>query len=326
MSSQSGNPIANTKQFIWDGTGIVEERDANNVTTRRYYAQGEQRITNGTATNFYYTRDHLGSIRELTDGSGAVRARYDYDPFGVTTKVSGDLEADFGYTGHYRHAASGLYLAPYRAYDPTIGRWLSRDPIEEAGGLNLYGYVENNPLNLVDPLGLDPGDPFDSPDAAARDALTHVNPMSILRNREYGGTIYQSPNGSYSWTRPVGGAGDRVNPLLSFPPRGAMLVVDYHTHGDYSKPSFIIPLLGLLGPPVRCEAADDAYGSDRFHGSDYAIYNALARNPAGVRTPRRLDALPYQIPISPGEYFGYLGTPSGRFLKYQASTGSTTGL
>ena len=49
---------------------------------------------------------------------------------------------------------SGLYLAPYRAYNPTIGRWLSRDPIGEHGGLNLLAYVSNNPLNRFDPLGL----------------------------------------------------------------------------------------------------------------------------------------------------------------------------
>ena len=47
-----------------------------------------------------------------------------------------------------------LVLAPYRAYDPELGRWISRDPIEEAGGLNLYGYVGNNVVNAVDRLGL----------------------------------------------------------------------------------------------------------------------------------------------------------------------------
>src|SRR5258705_10932475 len=68
-------------------------------------------------TNYFFTRDHLGSVREMTDGAGAIRARYDYDPYGRRTKVSGDLDADFGFTGHYVHAPSGLYMALFRAYD-----------------------------------------------------------------------------------------------------------------------------------------------------------------------------------------------------------------
>src|ERR1700738_1676589 len=58
------------------------------------------------------------------------------------------------------HARSGLYLAPYRAYNPSIGRWLSRDPLGEKGGLNLYAYVGNDPVNRVDPFGLFPRGPW----------------------------------------------------------------------------------------------------------------------------------------------------------------------
>lgn len=151
---KTGATITSTKQFVWIGNRIAEERDGSNVVTRRYFANGEERIGGTGAGVYYYAKDHLGSIRELTDGAGSLRARYDYDPFGNTTKVSGDLSLDFGYTGHYRHAASNLYLAPYRAYDPSIGRWINRDPIGERGGLNLYRYAENNPTNLLDPLGL----------------------------------------------------------------------------------------------------------------------------------------------------------------------------
>lgn len=76
---------------------------------------------------------------------------------GLDTLSSGQgasLFPDFAFTGHYYHARSGLYLALYRAYNPSLGRWLSRDPIGEAGGINLYGYVRNQPLFRVDPLGL----------------------------------------------------------------------------------------------------------------------------------------------------------------------------
>jgi RHS repeat-associated protein len=145
--------VSSTKQLVWipGDTQPSEERDASNSVTKRYYPQGMQ----VGSINYYYTRDHLGSIRELTDSSGTVQTRYDYDPYGRRTKVSGDLDADFGFTGHYFHQASALHLALYRAYDADLGRWISRDPIGEQGGINLYDYSFNDPLNNVDPSGLD---------------------------------------------------------------------------------------------------------------------------------------------------------------------------
>jgi RHS repeat-associated protein len=76
------------------------------------------------------------------------------DPFGRRTKVSGSIDCDFGFTGHYWHATSGLYLSPTRAYDPNLGRWISRDPSGESSGINLYAYCSGNPISLTDPTGL----------------------------------------------------------------------------------------------------------------------------------------------------------------------------
>jgi len=106
------------------------------------------------STNYYYSKDHLGSIRKLTDSSGAVQVRYDYDAYGRLTKVQGDLDSDFTYAGYYNHSASGLYATLNRLFDPNLGRWISRDPIEEIAGSNLYRYVSSNPVNFLDPLGL----------------------------------------------------------------------------------------------------------------------------------------------------------------------------
>jgi RHS repeat-associated protein len=81
------------------------------------------------------------------------------DPYGRTTLVSGSNLATFQYTHDYYHATSGLNLTKYRAYDPNTARWLSRDPLKNAEmrlGPNLYEYVKNDPINLVDPLGLCP--------------------------------------------------------------------------------------------------------------------------------------------------------------------------
>ncbi len=150
---KTGATVTSQPRYLWHGMAIAEERDASNVVTRRFFAEGEQ-VVSAPAVNRCYERDHLGSVQAVRDATGAVRARYDCDPYEVRRKLSGDLEAAFGYTGHWQHAPSGLALAPYRAYDPEMGRWLSRDPIGEKGGLNLYGYVGNDPVNGIDPLGL----------------------------------------------------------------------------------------------------------------------------------------------------------------------------
>ncbi len=142
------------RDLIWDGLSLIESRDTSGEV-RKYYGHGEEREVPGSdVQRLRYTTDHLGSIRELVDGAGTVLARYDYTPYGERTKRPGDLDCDFGYTGHYTHEASGIILAPYRGYDPTVGRWLSRDPIEEDGGINLYGYVGNRLFSTTDPLGL----------------------------------------------------------------------------------------------------------------------------------------------------------------------------
>ena len=90
----------------------------------------------------------------MTDATGTVITRNDYDPHGRLTRVVGTQDSRFGFTGHYHHAASGLALALYRAYDPALGRWLSEDPARFIDGPNLFSYVGQNPLRYIDPLGL----------------------------------------------------------------------------------------------------------------------------------------------------------------------------
>ena len=119
-----------TRRWVLDGAEIVEERAADGTTVqRRFYPEGEQRLGGADAGSYYYSRDHLGSIREVTDSTRTLRARYDFDPYGQREKLSGNLDCEFGFTGHLTHEATGLVLTLYRAYDADTGRWLSRGDI-----------------------------------------------------------------------------------------------------------------------------------------------------------------------------------------------------
>ena len=144
--------VTTDTRFLWCGEELCEERDSTGATTtKRFFPQGEQQGID----NSFYTRDHLSSIRELIDDTGAIRARYDYDPYGRTNKISGDKDTTFRFTGHYFHNASELELSLFRVYDPSTSRWMSEDPIGFLGGPNFFAYATNRPSSAWDPYGLD---------------------------------------------------------------------------------------------------------------------------------------------------------------------------
>jgi RHS repeat-associated protein len=150
---KQGGSVTSDKAYTWAGTTRVLEHDnatSGSPASKQYFAQG---VVDGGQT-YYYAADRLRSVRQLVDGSGAIRAQYSYDPYGNRTRSEGDQDADVGYAGYFWHAPSGLALTMHRAYDPGQGRWLNRDPIGEPGGSNLYAYVGGDPVNAIDPSGL----------------------------------------------------------------------------------------------------------------------------------------------------------------------------
>jgi RHS repeat-associated protein len=141
--------------LLWCDAELCELRDDSGASVlRRIFPQGES-LTSGITTKYYFTKDHLGSIREALDPTGSVVSRYTYRPFGSQTPILDGFKPASGFAGYFEHRPSGLNLAVYRALNTDIGRWLSRDPLQEKAGFNLYSYVKNKPLLVTDPLGLD---------------------------------------------------------------------------------------------------------------------------------------------------------------------------
>lgn len=110
--------------------------------------------------HYYYTCDAVGNITALMDTNRAVVASYFYDPFGNLLASTGPMAGQnlYRFSSKEYHPLSGTYHYGRRYYDPNLQRWLNEDPLGESGGINLYGFVGNNPLSLIDPWGLSDDD------------------------------------------------------------------------------------------------------------------------------------------------------------------------
>ena len=128
-------------------------------------------IVKGVSDTFRIISDDLGSVRLVVNTStGIIRERIDYDEFGnITLRQEFDAAGvlvpgaepfqPFGFAGGLYDPDTGLTRFGARDYDAQIGRWTTKDPIRFGGGdTNLYGYVLNDPINFIDPLGLFPGE------------------------------------------------------------------------------------------------------------------------------------------------------------------------
>jgi RHS repeat-associated protein len=117
--------------------------------------------SNPPPTSFAPCYDGNGNVTELCAlSTSTVSARYEYSAFGETITVDGSAIADsnpFRFSTKYEDRETGFYYYGYRYYAPETGRWLSRDPIGEKGGVNLYGMVGNDSVNSLDVLGLETG-------------------------------------------------------------------------------------------------------------------------------------------------------------------------
>jgi RHS repeat-associated protein len=150
---------------------ILEERKVYPNQTYQYYFLYDHGYYDGASnSNVYWYRDHESSVREAANSQGLIMDHFGYDPYGrMNLPASKTSIPFFGFAGMLYHEDHAINLASYRAYDPDLGRWLSPDPIEESGGLNLYRYCSNDPVNYIDSLGLCPERGFVGKEGQNRD-------------------------------------------------------------------------------------------------------------------------------------------------------------
>jgi RHS repeat-associated protein len=150
------SPAGATTIYVYDGSNIEEELNADGTLGERYtYGPGvdEPLVGQRQPKIFFYEADGLGSITSLTDPTGAVAATYTYDSFGFLTNSTGSATNWFRYTARQFDSDTALYYYRARYYDPTVGRFISEDPIGFLGGPNFYRYASNRPTHFADPYG-----------------------------------------------------------------------------------------------------------------------------------------------------------------------------
>jgi RHS repeat-associated protein len=220
--------------------------------------------------------DHLGTVRDLVDNSGAVVNHITYESFGnVVAQTHPAVTSRFLFAGREFDMETGLYYARARYYDPKLGRFLSEDPLRFLAGTNLYRYVHNNPVSRIDPRGTQDenpdGDPLPTEDQSAGGSMSTPEvpaegPMSTPEAPFYG------------WSQPA----DQPEQRQQAQPQ--------------SDPTIIWETLGLLA---------SGFGL-LWIGIQMAIRSSAAEIAKGLRSP---IGLPPGVPAEPPPSFTPLRAP-----------------
>ncbi len=153
-----------TTAYFYSGARVISEKQGSTWTDYIFF--GKRRIAKQTgstpSTATYLHRDHLGSTRVVSDSTGTSVGNCNYEPFGEFQPGSScsSLPTNYRFAGMEFDEETQLYHTWFRSYDPNQGRWMSVDPLpghpEDPQTLNRYAYVQNSPINFVDPFGLIP--------------------------------------------------------------------------------------------------------------------------------------------------------------------------
>ncbi|MFS1902020.1 RHS repeat-associated core domain-containing protein [Vibrio lentus] len=151
--------LVEEKQFVRFGLVELQQRNALGEVVQEYAWDksapggiGGLLVAKTSSDIYTYVYNHLGHVQKVLNASGQVGESYQYTPYGQVE--GGDFtQQPFGYSTKRSDFESGLVYFGYRFYSPYQRRWLNRDPLQEQGGINLYAYVNGDPLGYVDPDG-----------------------------------------------------------------------------------------------------------------------------------------------------------------------------
>ncbi|HEY2344939.1 MAG TPA: RHS repeat-associated core domain-containing protein [Xanthomonadaceae bacterium] len=285
----TGNSAA-TLYTIRDEQGqVLAEYDGSNTRVHEVMWMDGMPVGVVSGTTLSYLEpDQLGTPRVAIDGTSNSQT-WSWspvgDPFGQG-QPTGSLNLDLRMPGQVYDAESGLNYNYFRDYDSASGRELESDPAGLDGGISTYGYVAGNPLSLIDPFGLKPGDVFANPDCAAVDMMQFLmdNSSSVPgaarfnSGYEYGNDIVSVPGG-YTYGNHFDTDNDRFH--VTPGPQPPNYYAYFHTHdliprevgnlnNDFSRPGQVSgePNGGDLSAANRAAYGNQYVGALQRTGTD----------------------------------------------------------
>lgn len=189
-----------TVQFLWADDHVIADVTQGGQAEALYtYYAGTDNLHSMVRPGvgaYFYLPDGRYSVKGVTNAAGTLVASYNYDPFGNTSAAIDLVPNRFRFAGREYEPELGLYFNRARYYSPSIGRFISEDPIGITGGMNTYEYAAGDPVNYTDPSGLCPfGDPNNP---------HQVPPGTVVRG--WGGNEYECASNDNNWVM-LGGGG-----------------------------------------------------------------------------------------------------------------------
>jgi RHS repeat-associated protein len=236
---------------------VLTETAGSAVTA---YAYGAGPLELDRSTTYWYLADTLGSVRLVTDSTGATPATYAYSAFGSTRNSTGTLANEVRFTGERTDTESGLEFLRARTYDPSVGTFLQRDSWgitpTSSQSIDAYAYTANNPVNAIDPSGRCDWNPFGGGSCLgeAANTVTQAGQVAVQKGSDFAGGV------GNAWAQTGGGIVNNAADWVQKNPATTALLV---TAGACA---FAIATGGALTPQCVSMAYGAAIGAGTYTG------------------------------------------------------------
>ncbi|MGC4073935.1 MAG: RHS repeat-associated core domain-containing protein [Nibricoccus sp.] len=278
--------LSSERRYVYQGWNVIAELNGSGSTLRQFFWNSDVllMIQDGSET-YLPGYDGNGNLTTLMKANGVIAAAYEYSPYGELLRAEGSYATQnpFRWSGQWTDDESSLVCYGLRYYNPGAGRFINRDPIGEAGGINLYAFVANNPVNTRDILGASPpwrpqppGLEYVAPDGSWLPDGSPASQYNINNwDVRYGGEFSSNGYGLRPQMQFVWGV-DYSSRYLSNGIGLMSLLLGYHVAGEGSNSVVVDTIRGGNSGWRNAMYEDDDKNWHEIPGTASAVNNAIS--------------------------------------------------